>query len=57
MGNSVISKDIPELLALYQKGEYKLDELISKRFTLEQVNEAMDEVRAGKAIKNVIMFD
>ena len=57
MGNSVISKDIPELLALYEKGEYKLDELISKRFTLEQVNEAMDEVRAGKAIKNVIMFD
>lgn len=57
MGNTVISVDIPELLELYAKGEYKLDELISGRFKLEDVNQAMDEVRSGKAIKNVIVFD
>ena len=57
MGNSVIAVDIPELLSHYAKGDYKLDELISGRFKLEQVNEAMDEVRSGKAIKNVIVFD
>ena len=57
MGNSVIAVDIPELLELYAKGEYKLDELISGRFKLEDINQAMDEVRSGKAIKNIIVFD
>lgn len=57
MGNSVIEVDIPELIELYSDNQYKLDELISGRFKLEQVNEAMDEVRSGKAIKNVIVFD
>jgi len=57
MGNSVIEVDIPELLELYSNGEYKLDELISSRFKLEDINQALDEVRTGKAIKNVIVFD
>lgn len=56
MGNTVISVDIPQLLDLYANGKYKLDELISGRFKLEEVNEAMDQVRSGKAIKNVIVF-
>ena len=57
MGNTVISEDIPELLALYEEGKYQLDPLISGRFKLEQINEALDEVRSGKAVKNVIVFD
>ncbi len=57
MGNSVIANDIPQLLELYAKGEYKLDELISGRFKLEEINQAMDEVRSGKAIKNIVVFD
>ncbi len=57
MGNAVIAIDIPELLTLYAEGKYKLDELISGRFKLEEVNEALAEVRQGKAIKNVIMFE
>jgi len=57
MGNTVLSKDIPKLLRLYAQGKYKLDELISGRFRLEEINEAIDEVRQGKAVKNVIMFD
>lgn len=57
MGNSVIAVDIPELLDLYAKGKYKLDELISRRFKLEEINQAMDEVRSGKAIKNVVVFE
>ena len=31
--------------------------LISRTFTLDQINEAMDEVRAGSALRNVIVFD
>ena len=57
MGNTVISKDIPELLDLYSKGQYQLESLISGRFALEDINQALDEVRSGKAVKNVIVFD
>ncbi len=57
MGNTILSVDVPDVLALYKAGKYKLDPLISGHFKLEQINEALDEVKRGKAIKNVIMFD
>lgn len=57
MGNTVINRDIPELLSLYEAGRYQLDRLISGQFRLEDINQALDEVRSGKAIKNVIVFD
>lgn len=57
MGNTIISEDIPELLQFYADGKYQLEPLISGRFALEQINEALDEVRSGKAVKNVIVFD
>jgi len=57
MGNTVIAQDIPELLALYAEGKYQLDPLISGRYKLEEINQALDEVRSGKAVKNVIVFD
>ncbi len=57
MGNAIISQDIPELVGLYNEGRYQLDSLISGRFSLDEINEALDQVRQGKAIKNVIVFD
>ena len=57
MGNTVVSVDVADVLALYKEGKYKLDPLISGRFKLEEINEALAEVKQGKAIKNVIMFD
>ena len=57
MGTSVISRDVPALLARYRAGEVELDGLISRTFPLEQINEAIDEVRAGSALRNVIVFD
>ncbi len=57
MGTSVIARDIPTLLQRYQDGELELDGLVSRTFPLERINEAMDEVRAGSALRNVIVFD
>jgi len=57
MGTSVIARDIPALLARYRAGELELDGLVSRTFPLDQINEAMDEVRAGSALRNVIVFD
>jgi S-(hydroxymethyl)glutathione dehydrogenase/alcohol dehydrogenase len=57
MGTARIQADIPYLVALYQQGRLKLDELISGRYPLDQINEAFDEVRQGTALRNVITFD
>ena len=48
--------DIPKIIELYQSGIYKLDELISGHYTLEQINEAIAAVEKGEALRNVIMF-
>jgi S-(hydroxymethyl)glutathione dehydrogenase/alcohol dehydrogenase len=55
-GDSQPRKDIPELLAMYHVGKIKLDELITRTYTLDQVNEAYADMLAGKNIRGVIEF-
>ncbi|MEX0923500.1 MAG: Zn-dependent alcohol dehydrogenase [Rhodovibrionaceae bacterium] len=57
MGSARIGVDIPYLVELYRQGRLKLDELISGRFPLERINEAIAEVQAGTVLRNVIVFD
>ena len=56
MGNVVLSRDIPWLADLYLQGRLKLDELVSARFALEDINVAIADTRAGAARRNVIVF-
>jgi S-(hydroxymethyl)glutathione dehydrogenase / alcohol dehydrogenase len=56
MGDSRIKVDIPRLVALYDAGKLKLDELISARYSLDQINDAMAKARTGEAVRNVIMM-
>lgn len=49
--------DIVRLLRLYDAGQLKLDELITRRYTLEQVNEGYADLRDGKIIRGVITYD
>lgn len=57
MGSAHIHRDIPWLVDLYRDGRLKLDEMISGRFGLDQINEAIASTRSGHALRNVIMFD
>jgi len=57
MGDVVLSRDIPWMVDLYKQGRLKLDELISGRWSLDQINEAIADTRTGAARRNVIMFD
>jgi Zn-dependent alcohol dehydrogenase len=57
MGSSRIAEDIPALIRLYREGRLKLDELISGRYRLDQINEAMASVKRGEALRNVILFE
>ena len=56
MGDVVIKRDIPWMVDLYKQGRLKLDELVSGRWSLDQINEAMADTRTGSAKRNVIIF-
>ena len=56
MGDVVIRRDIPWLADLYTQGRLKLDELVSGRWSLDQINEAIADTKAGGAKRNVILF-
>jgi S-(hydroxymethyl)glutathione dehydrogenase/alcohol dehydrogenase len=49
--------DIPRLLNLYREGQLKLDELITKRYKLEDINEGYRAMRDGENIRGVIIND
>ncbi|MBO6789810.1 MAG: Zn-dependent alcohol dehydrogenase [Dinoroseobacter sp.] len=57
MGDVVISRDIPWMVDLYKQGRLQLDNLISGRWSLDQINEAIADTKSGKARRNVILFD
>jgi S-(hydroxymethyl)glutathione dehydrogenase / alcohol dehydrogenase len=48
--------DIPMMCDLYKSGRLKLDELITHRYPLEKVNEAIADLEKGDAIRNIIVF-
>lgn len=56
MGSSQMSVDIPRLVELYQQRRLKLDELITARYPLERINEAIESAERGEALRNVIVF-
>jgi S-(hydroxymethyl)glutathione dehydrogenase / alcohol dehydrogenase len=56
MGQTVLARDIPWLIAQYRTGRLKLAELITGRYPLERINEAVAATRTGEARRNVIVF-
>ena len=57
MGDVVIQRDIPWIVDLYRQGRLKLDELVSGRWSLDQINEAIADTKTGSVKRNVIVFD
>jgi NDMA-dependent alcohol dehydrogenase len=49
--------DIPRLLSMYRDGQLKLDELITRRYTLDEINLGYQHMRDGVNIRGVITFD
>ncbi len=56
MGSSQPRLEIPRLVEHYREGRLKLDELISGRYPLEQINAAIASVNGGEVLRNVIVF-
>jgi S-(hydroxymethyl)glutathione dehydrogenase/alcohol dehydrogenase len=55
-GSSDVQRDVPKLIELYRQGQLKLDELVSRTITLEQVNEAFDAMKTGEVARSVIQY-
>jgi S-(hydroxymethyl)glutathione dehydrogenase / alcohol dehydrogenase len=56
MGSARPAIDVPMIVKLYREGRLKLDQLISGRYRLESINEALASARSGAALRNVIVF-
>ena len=57
MGSNRFRVDMPRFIDFYLQGKLHLDKMISGRIRLEQVNEALEQLKTGEVARNVIMFD
>jgi S-(hydroxymethyl)glutathione dehydrogenase/alcohol dehydrogenase len=48
--------DVPMLIDLYMSGKYKLDELISRRLPLRELNEGFDLMLRGEVKRSVVVY-
>ncbi|MCM8526363.1 MAG: Zn-dependent alcohol dehydrogenase [Lentisphaeraceae bacterium] len=55
-GNCNPQRDFPKIQKLYEKGELKLDELVSKTYSLNELENAFADMLAGRISKGVILF-
>jgi S-(hydroxymethyl)glutathione dehydrogenase / alcohol dehydrogenase len=55
-GNTRLRVETPRLVELYQCGRIKLDELITARYRLDDINAAIEAMERGQALRNVIML-
>ena len=57
MGSNHFRVDMPRYVDFYLQGRLKLDELVSRPLTLEDVNEAFKYMKEGSVARSVMMFD
>lgn len=57
LGSAVPQRDIPKYAQLWRDGKLPVEALISSHIALNDINEAMDQLADGNAIRQVIIFD
>jgi S-(hydroxymethyl)glutathione dehydrogenase/alcohol dehydrogenase len=55
-GASAPAVAIPRLLGLYRRGLLQLDEMVTRRYTLDQVQQGYDDMHAGRNIRGLISY-
>ena len=50
------SAAVPQLLSMYERGQLRLDELVSRTYTLEEINLGYEDLHAGSNIRGLIEF-
>jgi len=57
MGSNRFKVDMPKYVDFYQRGLLRLDEMITRRGRLEDVNDAFRAMKAGEVARTVLMFE
>ncbi len=57
MGSNHFRVDMPRLVEFYMRGRLHLDDWVSARLKLPEINEGFAAMKAGKTVRSVIMFD
>jgi len=55
-GSAAPKTDIPRMIDLYRSGDLKLDELLTHRYPIEEINEAYDALKSGETLRSVVTF-
>ncbi|MFT4774618.1 MAG: S-(hydroxymethyl)glutathione dehydrogenase/alcohol dehydrogenase [Ilumatobacter sp.] len=56
MGSNQFRTDMPRYIEMYMAGRLKLDEMVSKTITLDQINEGFEDMKQGNVARSVIVF-
>ncbi|CAA9481416.1 MAG: Alcohol dehydrogenase [uncultured Solirubrobacterales bacterium] len=57
LGSCVPERDIPRLVALYRAGRLPVDRLVTHRLGLEELDEGLDRLARGEAVRQVVVLD
>jgi S-(hydroxymethyl)glutathione dehydrogenase/alcohol dehydrogenase len=57
MGSNRFRTDMPKYVDFYLNGKLNLDELVSARIKLEEINDAFEALQRGEVARSVILFD
>jgi Zn-dependent alcohol dehydrogenase len=57
LGSCVPERDIPRLVALYRAGRLPVDRLVTHRLGLDELNEGLDRLARGEAVRQVVVLD
>jgi S-(hydroxymethyl)glutathione dehydrogenase/alcohol dehydrogenase len=56
-GGARVHRDLPRLLALYEEGTLLLDELVTRTYALDEINQAFADMEAGANARGLIVFE
>ena len=57
VGSSAPQRDVPRMIALFRAGRLPVDQLLTHRLTLNDINEGFDRLREGIGVRQVVVFD
>ncbi len=56
-GDCLPTRDFPLLATWYEQGKLKLDEVVSRKISLDETEEAFEAMERGETLRSVIMLD
>ena len=57
MGSNQFRTDMPRLVDMYLDGRLMLDEMVSARISLDEINQGFEAMKSGSVTRSVITFD